>query len=308
MKSLKKNKRVAITGLSGVIGSVLIETLPKNLYITELSRSHSKLPKKNIKQHIQIDLLKSESISKALSAAEPDIIVHMAAITHIDTCEQDKKHKKEGVVWKTNVSGTKHIAKYASKNNIPIIYVSTECVFDGQKRGYKENDKKNPINWYGLTKSESEDILLESSSKNTILRSVVAYHKDDNNNTILGKFKLPLLQGKELRVAFDQNFTPTYTHDITLAIKKIIQQDKHGIFHVVPKKSLTPLDFAHQIATHYKLDSSRIIKTTLNELYGEQRAGLRLKNAWLRGDKTNKVLHLRPKSIHKVLKKKNTKK
>lgn len=306
MKS-KKNQKIAVTGLSGVIGSVLIDTLPQNLDIIELSRRFQKTPKKNIRQHIKIDLLEEESIKKALSTAEPEMIVHMAAVTHIDECEKDRINKKEGIVWKTNVTGTDYITKFAKKNHIPVIYISTECVFDGKKQGYKEGDKKNPINWYGITKSEAEDIVLGASSKNSILRSVVAYHKEDRNNTILGKFRLPLSEGKALRVVADQNFTPTYTHDITLAIKKIIQQKRKGIFHVVPKKSLTPFEFAHQIAAHYKLETSKIVKTTLSELYGPERASLRLKNAWLVGNKTNSILHIKPKSVHKVLRKKRIK-
>jgi dTDP-4-dehydrorhamnose reductase len=141
---MRKKKRIAITGLNGVIGKKLADALTSDSFVIDLYHNTSSKNKAN--KRIFLDLSKKRNIAKALDEAMPDIIVHMAAITHIDGCEDDRKKGKEGIVWKVNVEGTNEIARFASKNNVPIIFLSTECVFDGKKEYFAENDKKKPIN------------------------------------------------------------------------------------------------------------------------------------------------------------------
>lgn len=298
----KSKKKIAVTGLSGVIGSILIDDLKNTGEITDLYHRTKNLEKEKVARHLKLDLLKKNDIEKTLYQAEPKVIVHMAAVTHIDMCEADKKNGKKGIVWKTNVEGTGEIAKFCEKNKVPLIFISTECVFDGKQELYTEKSKKNPINWYGETKSAAEDEILKRVKKAAIIRSVVAFHENDNEKTILGKFLKQLQSKKDIRFVSDQTFTPTYTYDITKAIYRSIEKKTKGILHVAPKKRLTPYDFGLLVADRYNLSHRNITKTTLEDLYGKSRAALRLKNASLSGEKTNKILKMVPKNVEKVLK------
>jgi dTDP-4-dehydrorhamnose reductase len=214
----------------------------------------------------------------------------MAAITHIDNCEKDKENGEQGKVWKVNVDASFEIAKYCEEKNKRMIYLSTECVFDGSQKYYSERAKKNPKNWYGFTKSKAEDKIISTKAKVAIIRSVVAYHISDRGKTIYGKFVAKLRSGNTVYAVTDQKFTPTFTNDIVDVIIRVIENRLSGIFHVAPRKSITPYEFALLVAKRNKFPTSRVKKTTLRKLYGPERAKLRLRNASLSSVNSNKIL------------------
>lgn len=293
--------KIAITGLNGVIGKILAEELSKNTQIIDLFHTKKYSGRAIIQKHIKLDLLKKDKISKILQKADPDVIIHLAAITHIDRCEKDKKNGKKGKVWRTNVEGACEIAKFCAKNKIHMIFLSTECVFNGKQKYYAESAKKNPINWYGATKSEAEDLVMRSGASVTIIRSVVAYHKNDENKTIYGKILNELKSGKSVLAVSDQLFTPTHTYDIVTAISKVIKKKLFGIYHVAPKKSLSPYDLAKLIAKRNKYPQSLVKKTTLRSFYGPEKTALRLRNSSLSSQKSNRIFKFIPKSPEQVL-------
>src|SRR3990167_7390806 len=127
-------KIIAITGLNGVIGKILGEEIPATDQIVDLYHSKKYSGHAKVYKHLKLDLLKKDKISNVLKKVKPDVIIHLAAITHIDRCEKDKKNGKNGEVWKVNVEGTAEIAKYCAKHKIQLIFLSTECVFDGKQK------------------------------------------------------------------------------------------------------------------------------------------------------------------------------
>jgi dTDP-4-dehydrorhamnose reductase len=302
-----KNNRIAITGLNGVIGRILVRELPKNITIIDLYHTKPFSGSNRVHEHAHCDLMKKDSISSVLESVTPTMIIHMAAMTHIDACEDDKKNGKNGIVWKTNVQGTHEIAKFCAKHNIPLIFISTECVFDGKKEFFDENEKKNPINWYGTTKNEAEEQIFLTGAPASIIRSVVAYHEDDENKTLYGKMLQVVNANNILTVVNDQLFTPTYTYDIVGAIKKIVNDSLQGIFHVAPKNAITPYEFARLLVNKHHISESVIKRTTLQALYGTERALLRLKNSSLLANQSSKRLSRTPKNPHEVIKRKKLK-
>ncbi len=296
---MRKKRRIAVTGLNGVIGKKLAEALTSDNFIIDLY--HNVISKNKANKHVFLDLSKRRNIAKALEAANPDIIVHMAAITHIDGCEDDRKNGESGIVWKVNVGGTREIARFAFRNHIPIVFLSTECVFDGKKEYFAEGDKKRPISWYGLTKSAAEDAIFESGASFTVIRSVVAYHKEDNEKTIYGKILNGLKANGKVFMVDDQLFTPTYTKDIVRAINKVIDKNLKGILHVAPVKNISPYAFAKLIAARHKFGELVVENTKLRKLYGHEKASLRLKNSSLLTEHSRKILKFKAKSPEKVI-------
>lgn len=282
-------KRIAITGLSGVIGKNLIEEIDDSDQILDLY--HSKKSKnKKIGKNLYLDLKNTNSIKYKLEEEKPDVIIHLAAITHIDKCEKDKKSGKKGEVWKVNVESVKEIVNYCKKNNCKLIFLSTECVFDGKKKSFKEADKTNPINWYGTTKNEAEKIITRNLKDYAILRSVVTYSIDKNQKTIYSIFLKKLSNGKKFKVANDVKFTPTLVTDITKGINTILNKELNGIFHVASNEPITPYEFARLIARSNRYESNQIIGTTLDDIYGIKNTKLRLKNSALDSRHSSKIL------------------
>ncbi len=294
-------KKVAVTGLSGVIGQVFGYFMPNTYTFVDLFNSRKYSGPLNIHSHIKLDLLDKNKIAKVLNQVDPDIIIHMASVTHIDQCEEDKKNKKHGTVWRTNVTATQEIAKYSAKHKKHFVFLSTECVFSGKKEYYNERSKKDPINWYGYTKHMAEEAIIKSGAPAAIIRAVVAYHENDLGKTIYGKILNSLLSEPEVFAVADQFFTPTYTYDIIRAIKKIMKKEHTGIFHVAPDKSISPYDFARIVAKKNKISVKKIKKTTLKEFYSKEKAALRLLHSSLESTYSNKLLKIRPKSPQKNL-------
>lgn len=292
-------KRMVVTGLSGAIGKVLLDEKPKNIEIFELFHKRRRLKDNN--KCFPLNLINRKSISSALMNISPDVIVHLAAVTHIDVCEKDKANGKRGKVWQINVNATKEIARFAYENKISLIFLSTECVFNGNKKYFHEGDKKNPINWYGVSKSAAEDEVLASGAKAAIIRSVAAYSKQDRLNTLYGLIKSKLNENKKLRVVADQLFTPTDSRDIVKAIYKIYEKKLTGVFHVAPNPSISPYDFAQVVAKKEGYSKNLILKTTLIKYFGIKSASLRLKNSSLYSKKSSLLLGFKPKNAKKAV-------
>lgn len=301
MVNQKKTKKIAITGLSGVVGQVLSEELPSAMQFIDLFHNVRYLGSRKISEHVAFDLLNRKSIPEILDKVEPDIIIHMAAVTHIDVCESDRKNGKKGITWATNVLGSYAIAKYCARNKIPLVFLSTECVFDGESEFFSEDAKKNPKNWYGATKSEAEDLILSSGAPAAIIRSVVAYHLNDNSKTIYGKILNTLQSQDDIVAVHDQLFTPTYTYDIVSGIRKVVEKNLRGVYHVAPKRVLSPYDFALLVASKNKYNHTSVKKITLKSYYDAERAALRLQNSCLLGEKSIKALGFIPKNPEEIL-------
>jgi len=302
-------KIIAITGLNGVLGKNLLLGTLKNVQkkYKFIDLYHSK---KNISadslldvSHIKIDLTVANNITEVLNKVKPDYIIHLAAITHIDRCEKDKINGKNGQVWQVNVNATSEIAKFCQQNHARLIFLSTECVFNGQNEiSYSEESLTKPKNWYGFTKAAAETVIRDSKSPWTIIRSVVAYDINDDLPTIFSSIKKAFELGSLFNVVNDQKFTPTYIPDIYFVIWRIILKNHNGIFHVVPKIITTPYQFAITIGKHFAYDTSIVKGLSMRKYFSLDQSKLRLKNACLDSTASVKILKYKPKMIEKVLK------
>lgn len=111
---MNKKLSVAITGLSGIIGQEFIRLFGPKFNITGIIHNNH-IPNKLVYRYLSLDLLKTNKIQETLEQIHPDYFIHLAAITHIDNCEADKKNGKRGLVWKINVDASKEIASYCTK-------------------------------------------------------------------------------------------------------------------------------------------------------------------------------------------------
>ncbi len=302
-------KVIAITGLSGVLGKKLLESLPSSFkkeyeFIDLYHSKRISISDPNISiSHQKIDLNEKLTITQILAKINPSVIIHLAAVTHIDKCEKDKNNGKNGLVWQINVTATKKIVEFCKKNNVHLIYLSTECVFDGKsKKSYLEKSKTNPINWYGNTKAHAEQIIMESNIAWTIIRSVIAYDLDESVPSIFSAINNSFKKNTHFSVVSDQKFTPTFIPDIYKSIWRVIKNNQLGIFHITPPNSITPYQFAIAIGKHFGYDLSLVRKQRMIEYMGVDSAKLRLKNASLDSKASAQSLKFKPKNILDALK------
>lgn len=294
-------KTLVITGLSGTIGSQLLSQLPSDFRIWSLYHSSKLRNRKLQRRELQVDLTDTKRVTCLLERIQPDYILHMAAITHIDRCESDKENGRNGIVWDTNVNATKYLADYARKTGAFFCLLSTECVFPGVKRRYREHDLRRSINWYGTTKLHAEKIV-ESLPQFAILRAVVAYHREVSGDTIFGKFLRSMRTQPPLSVITDKKFTPTYTGDIVQAILAILQGKHTGIFHIASPQLISPHTFAKEVARCYGMDPAVVTKgVSADVLFGKRRASKRLDYAALDCTRSCKILGITPTPFQTIL-------
>lgn len=257
------------TGLTGLVGSRVVELL-KDSYEFE-----------NVSTSTGVDITNLSQVEHAISQSDAEWVIHFAAKTDVDGCENDKAQEEQGDAWKINVEGTRNVASAASKTGKKIIYISTEFIFDGKKDFYTEEDTPNPVNWYATTKYEGEKIVQALSSPWIIARPAYPYRaefeKKDFVRAIMGRLK----NGDKIMGVTDHIFTPTFIDDIATALDTVIKQNASGIYNIVGSSSLTPYEASRKIAEEFGLDISLIEPTTRAEFFSgraERPYSLRVKN------------------------------
>ena len=215
------SKKVLVTGSSGMLGIDLCIELSKHYEVIGLDRRRTKDEGRRTK-FVECDITNQVALKKNITEINPSIIVHSAAWTDVDGCEKDPK--KAILINATSVS---HLAEISKKTNIPVVYISTDFVFDGKKtKPYTEKDQPDPISAYGESKLSGEESI-EICEKYFILRTGWLYGKNGPNfiRAILNKYEK---SGKTLDVVDDQIGCPTYTKDLAEAISVLIRRTMDG--------------------------------------------------------------------------------
>ncbi|MDD3222817.1 MAG: dTDP-4-dehydrorhamnose reductase [Clostridia bacterium] len=225
--------KVFVTGIKGQLGHDVVNELIK--------RNHEAVGV-DIEE---MDITDKMAVDQTIKAAAPDAVIHCAAWTAVDAAEEDSNRDK---VYAVNVTGTQHIAQICKALDIPMMYISTDYVFDGQGTEPWTPDCRNynPLNVYGLTKFEGELAVASLLSKFFIVR--IAWVFGTNGNNFI---KTMLNIGKnhdKLTVVNDQIGTPTYTYDLARLLVDMIETDKYGYYHATNEGGyISWYDFAKEI-------------------------------------------------------------
>lgn len=191
----------------------------------------------------------------------PDIIVHAAAETDVDRCESERE-----IAWKVNVDGTKNLAEAALCVGAKIVYVSTDYVFDGEKGLYREDDKMNPINYYGATKLEGERFTQQTTKEHAIVRTSVLYGWHPSKKNFVSWVLDSLRKGQTTMVVDDHWNSPTLADNLAETILRIVENDAHGVYHVAGKERIDRFRFAVKIAEHFNLEKSLLKPIQMRDL------------------------------------------
>lgn len=207
--------KLLITGASGMLGYDVCKLFSKQKDYQIFPFSHKEL-----------DITDIDLLERYLSDISPDVVINCAAYTKVDLCEE-----KRELAFKINRDGPYNLARLCSDLDVFLVHISTDYVFSGtKKRPYKEEDTTYPINVYGASKLAGERKILETFSEYLIIRTSWLFGINGPNfiKTILGlAHKLDTL-----KVVDDQRGRPTYTKDLAVGIKWLLEQGARGVFHV----------------------------------------------------------------------------
>lgn len=232
--------RLLVTGAKGQLGSDLL---------CELSKRNIESVGIDIED---LDITDADATKKLIedinNKTKLDAIIHCAAYTAVDAAEDN-----EALVTKINAEGTKNIAEVAKTLGVAMMYISTDYVFDGEgKRPWEPDDKRAPLNVYGMAKYKGELYVEELVKKYFIVRISWVFGLHGNNF-----IKTMLRLGKErgaVSVVNDQIGSPTYTPDLSRLLADMIVTDKYGRYHATNEGLCSWYDFAVEIFKQAKLD------------------------------------------------------
>lgn len=245
--------KLLITGASGLYGSKLAQMALAQNYEVYSSDIQSLSVYGNF---VKLDISGKEQVEEAFKTIKPDVVVHAATLTDVDKCELNKE-----LAWKVNVEGTKNIVEAAKTAGSFLIYISTDYVFSGETGNYKETDKPDPINYYGITKLKAEEIV-QTQKEHFIARPSVIY----GSTPAAGKvnFALWLIEtlrkGERVKIVTDQWNTPTLNTNLADMTLEVIERKLTGIYHMCGTTRVSRLEFAEQIADAFGLDKGLIDK------------------------------------------------
>lgn len=228
-------KKVLILGSQGMLGHDLVQAF-SDYDLTAWDRN-------------DLDITNEEQVIKKITELNPEIVVNAAAYTDVDGAEEDEK-----TAMQVNGEGPGFLAKACNKIGTILVHYSTEYVFEGtNKDGYAEKDKTKPLNVYGQSKLAGEILLQSNHNRYYIIRSSWLYGKAPQRGKPRGlnfvETMLNLASARRtINVVNDQYGRPTYTKDLAIKTKEMIEQVEHfGIYHVTNEGECSWYEFAQEI-------------------------------------------------------------
>lgn len=256
-------KKILITGSNGLLGQKLVELISKdkNYRAIATARGENRLPASvSGYDYESIDVTNREETLAKIKEIKPDYIIHTAAMTNVDQCETERD-----ACWELNVRATETLVEASRANDIFLLHLSTDFIFDGEKGPYDEEAEAKPISFYGVSKLAAERMIFKSANliRWAVARTVLVYgiaHDMSRTNIVLW-VKKSLEDGKNITVVNDQFRSPTLAEDLAMGCFLIIQKEAQGIYNISGKEVITPYEMAIRTADYFNLDKSLITET-----------------------------------------------
>ena len=290
-------QKILITGCNGFLGQHLTMFFTrKNYSIIGVGRNNCRI--KNAPANFiyeSLDLADDAAVRQCLQEYQPDIIIHAAAMSKPDDCNNNRE-----LCLLNNVHATGNLVKFSQPFHPHFIFISTDFIF-GENGPHGEDEEPAPLNFYGESKWQAEKIVRSSGLLYSIIRPVFIYGKqlNEQRSTFLHWVKNSLQQNKSIKVVSDQLRTPTYVVDICKGIETIITKKAQGDFHLAGKDILSPYQMAITVADVLGLNKNLIEEVT-SETFSEPVK--RAKRSGLKIDKAMRELNYEPVSFDEGVK------
>lgn len=236
--------KVLVTGAKGMLGTDLCQALHQQeypVYATDIQ---------------EMDVREPVQVQRTFADFAPDLVLHLAALTDVDGCEQEPDE-----AFRTNTVGTQNIALACQRVDVPMVYISTISVFDGNKcEPYTEFDTPNPQSWYSHAKFEGERIVEHLLQRYYIVRAGWMFGGGHEDKKFVAKIIELARNHSELKIVNDKFGSPTYTRDLSRAIIRLSQTGWFGVYHSVNTGApCSRHEFAQKILEYAGITTCRLI-------------------------------------------------
>ncbi len=225
---------VLITGTTGLIGSYLARTAgrwARNWQVCGVKRADA-------------DLTHQGQVKALWSRLQPQGVIHCAALSRTGQCEENPVLARQ-----INVEATQRLAELA--HDIPFVLFSSDQVFDGTKGGYVEGDQVNPLNVYGQTKAEAEQVVLQNPAHSVIRVALTAGTSPTRDRSFVEDMVRAAVKGMRLTLFTDEFRCPLPAGAIARAVWELLQHDRPGLYHLGGSERLSRWEIGELLARWY---------------------------------------------------------
>lgn len=251
--------RILVTGSNGLLGQKLTDRLQKDnsVHLIATAKSDSVVSIQR-GEFNRLDITDKDAVNDVVTRTRPDVIINTAAMTQVDQCELDHE-----ACWKNNVTSVENVVAACAKNNVHLVHVSTDFIFDGTKELLDETAIPAPVNFYGGSKLAGENHIIKSGISWAIARTVLVFGvtRDMSRSNIVLWVKNNLEKGKSINVVNDQWRTPTLAEDLAAGCHLAAIKKAQGIYNISGKDYMSVHEIAIRTADFFHLDKSLINET-----------------------------------------------
>ncbi len=271
---------VLVTGSNGFIGSLVVNQLLQNsnFFVFGISKGENRNPRLSIVRYKKVDLRNLEGLESIVAKISPNIIIHTAAISQVDTCESNPE-----LCDQVNTMATGMLVKCAKEMDAHFIFFSTDFVFNGEHMWEKPMNVPNPISVYAKSKRAAELLVENGGCQWAVIRPVLVYgySKVAARPNIFTWVFNALKEKTKIKVVTDQFRTPTYVMDVVNLVEIICINRNVGYFHIGGDDVNSVHDFAIQIG---KLSNGNVRDVLKSESGNIQGANLRPRISCLKSE------------------------
>jgi|SRR5579871_5870336 len=245
--------RLLVTGASGQLGSYLLRECRRQS-ITVIGWSGHRSGELFGCTLRPVDLLDTEALSSAFRAALPDVVIHTAALTAVSDCQ--RQPEKARLI---NTVGSQALAQLADDAGVPMIHVSTDMVFDGEKAPYREENEVAPLSIYGRTKAEAEQVVL-AFARHSVVRVPLLFGPTlIARPTFFDQQVSALRQGQRVTLFCDEWRTPLSFLTTARGLLELVASPPPGLLHMGGPERLSRLGMGLKLAHYLGCDSASIV-------------------------------------------------
>ncbi len=254
-------KKIYMAGVGGMLGEAFYKQFKESykLKCSDIDVNEEWLS--------YLDFRDEQNYRKEVLEFNPDFLFHIGAYTDLEYCEL---HQKD--TYETNTKSVEYAVSISNDLNIPLLYVSTAGIFDGNKDVYNETDQPNPLGHYARSKYEGEVYVQENSNDFIICRAGwMMGGGEKKDKKFIQKIIKQIKSGKKiLHIVDDKDGTPTYTHDFANNCKALLESQHRGLFNMVCDGLTSRHEVACELISLLDLEGQVSIEKVSSDYFKEE--------------------------------------
>ena len=251
--------KMLITGASGFVGGHIYHQARQQSKTCAIY--HQNPPKEMSGEWRQVDLTDSSEMQHVLDDVAPDVIIHAAAVSNLDVCEESPD-----LANAVNVVTTARLAAYAREKAKRLIFISSDMVFDGSRGMYKETDETYPISVYGRSKLMAERAVISEKSNWVVVRTALVYGKPQTGGSSFSEWlERKLRRNEQAHLYYDQFRTPVWVDNLAEAILELAAGDFTGVIHLAGANRIDRFSFAKQYCLFGGFDDELLVAKSVHQ-------------------------------------------